>query len=324
MLRSVIVLLCVLTTSAEPDTAWNQIQQNVFTRWCNEQLMPVNLYIHNLETDFSDGLKLLALLQVLSGKRINRYNKKPNFRPQKLENIAIALKFMEDEGFKLANIDASDILKGNLKLILGLTWTIILKYHLPPAGYNEDGVALTPKQKLMGWVKSKLPAEVNMKNFNMDWNDGIALGSLVESVAPGLFPEWEELDEKNGVDNARKAMMLAQDSLGIPMVITPEEIANPMVDELSVMTYVAYFFDGKLKPGAPLKFNAALQDAEDQGATHAHVQGFKVASVVLPATMMVGMLVVGVPLLAFVTRSSLLRRGVHDSAREHVELGLAE
>ena len=41
--------------------------------------------------------------------------------------------------------------------------------------------------------------------------------------------------------------------LAIIQVITPEEITNPNVDELSVMTYVSYFPEAKLKPGAPLR-----------------------------------------------------------------------
>ena len=59
--------------------------------------------------------------------------------------------------------DASDILKGNLKLILGLIWTLILKYQISlPMMDDDDEEAnnLTPKQALMGWVKSKLPPEV--------------------------------------------------------------------------------------------------------------------------------------------------------------------
>ena len=86
------------------DAEWKRIQQNTFTRWCNEHLKGVNLYIYNIETDLSDGLKLIALLQCLSHKKISRYNRKPTFRPQKLENIAIALKFIETEDIKLVNI----------------------------------------------------------------------------------------------------------------------------------------------------------------------------------------------------------------------------
>lgn len=237
------------------DAEWKRIQQNTFTRWCNEHLKCANLYIYDIEKDLSDGLKLVALLQVLSHKKIARYNKKPTFRPQKLENIAIALKFIEDEEIKLVNIDASDILKGNLKLILGLIWTLILKYQisLPMMDDDDEASNITPKQALMGWVKSKLPPELKVSNFNKDWNDGIAIASLVESSAPGLFPEWEDLLPENSLDNAREAMKRAEDWLGVPQVITPEEITNPNVDELSVMTYVSYFPEAKCKPGAPLK-----------------------------------------------------------------------
>lgn len=86
------------------DAEWKRIQQNTFTRWCNEHLKCVNSYIYNLETDLTDGLKLISLLQVLSHKRIPRYNKKPTFPPQKRENIAIALKFIDNEDIKLVNI----------------------------------------------------------------------------------------------------------------------------------------------------------------------------------------------------------------------------
>lgn len=49
---------------------WKVIQQNTFTRWVNEHLKTVNLAVGNLETDLSDGVLLINLIQVLSGKRI--------------------------------------------------------------------------------------------------------------------------------------------------------------------------------------------------------------------------------------------------------------
>lgn len=92
------------TDPTASDAEWKKIQQNTFTRWCNEHLKCVNKYIYNLETDLADGLKLIALLQVLSHKKIAKYNKKPTFRPQKMENISIALKFIESENIRLVNI----------------------------------------------------------------------------------------------------------------------------------------------------------------------------------------------------------------------------
>ncbi len=86
------------------DAQWKRIQQNTFTRWANEHLKTVNKNIGNLETDLSDGLRLITLIEVLSDKILPKHNKRPTFRSQKLENVSVALKFLDDEGIKLVNI----------------------------------------------------------------------------------------------------------------------------------------------------------------------------------------------------------------------------
>lgn len=45
--------------------------------------------------------------------------------------------------------------------------------------------------RLMNWIKTKVPSEVPVRNFTTDWNDGKAIGALVDAVAPGLCPDWE-------------------------------------------------------------------------------------------------------------------------------------
>ncbi|XP_056111319.1 filamin-B isoform X2 [Rhinichthys klamathensis goyatoka] len=119
---------------------------------------------------------------------------------------------------------------------------------------EDDGEAKkqTPKQRLLGWIQNKV-ADLPITNFSQDWRNGRALGALVDSCAPGLCPDWEIWDSNKPVENATEAMQLADDWLGIPQVIAPEEIIDPSVDEQSVMTYLSQFPKGKLKPGAPLK-----------------------------------------------------------------------
>ncbi|XP_033105581.1 filamin-A-like [Anneissia japonica] len=230
------------------DSEWKKIQQNTFTRWCNEHLKAVDLYVYNLETDFRDGLKLIALLQVLTHKKIGRYSKRPLFKSQKMENVAISLRFIEDQTIQLVNIDASDIVKGNLKMILGLVWALILKYSVSTPLYDDKG-DLTPKQKLLAWVNEKIP-DFSIKNFSTDWNNGRAVCALIDACAPGLCPAWEESNET--LENVQKAMKLAEDWLGVPQVVIPEDIVNPKIDEFSVMTYMSYFVKAKVKAGAPL------------------------------------------------------------------------
>ncbi|KAI5617955.1 filamin-C isoform X4 [Silurus asotus] len=239
------------------DAPWKKIQQNTFTRWCNEHLKCVNKKIVDLQKDLSDGLKLIGLLEVLSQKKMYRkYHARPNFRQMKLENVSVALEFLEREHIKLVSIDSKAIVDGNLKLILGLIWTLILHYSISMPMWedeeDEDAKKLTPKQRLLGWIQNKVP-QLPINNFHRDWRDGKALGALVDNCAPGLCPDWEMWDPNQPVENAREAMQQADDWLGVPQVIAPEEIVDPNVDEHSVMTYLSQFPKAKLKPGAPLR-----------------------------------------------------------------------
>ncbi|XP_029350559.1 filamin-A-like isoform X9 [Echeneis naucrates] len=239
------------------DAPWKKIQQNTFTRWCNEHLKVLNKRIQDLQKDLSDGLKLIGLLEVLSQKKMFRkYHSRPNFRQMKLENVSVALEFLEREHIKLVSIDSKAIVDGNLKLILGLIWTLILHYSISMPMWededDEDAKKLTPKQRLLGWIQNKVP-QLPITNFHRDWRDGKALGALVDNCAPGLCPDWETWDPSQPVENAREAMQQADDWLGVPQVIAPEEIVDPNVDEHSVMTYLSQFPKAKLKPGAPLR-----------------------------------------------------------------------
>ncbi|XP_074063042.1 filamin-A isoform X2 [Macrotis lagotis] len=239
------------------DAPWKKIQQNTFTRWCNEHLKCVSKRIGNLQTDLGDGLRLIALLEVLSQKKMHRkHNQRPTFRQMQLENVSVALEFLDRESIKLVSIDSKAIVDGNLKLILGLIWTLILHYSISMPMWDEEedeeAKKQTPKQRLLGWIQNKLP-QLPITNFSRDWQSGRALGALVDSCAPGLCPDWDSWDASKPVNNAREAMQQADDWLGIPQVITPEEIVDPNVDEHSVMTYLSQFPKAKLKPGAPLR-----------------------------------------------------------------------
>jgi len=237
------------------DAEWKMLQKNIFTRWANEHLKQVNQFVYDIEKDFCDGVKLNALVQVLACLQDEyitekiKMPKKARFKPQMLDNIQMVLNYVDKQGIPLVNVTASEIHFGNLKIILGLMWQLILKYQVTASHYNlpdmedADWKQLTPKQALMKWVKSKLPEDLQMNNFSSDWNNGIALGCLVEAVKPGSFPDWRDMQPGNPLENATRAMEAAERCLGIPKVITPEEISFVRVDEFSVMTYVSYFPD---------------------------------------------------------------------------------
>uniref|UniRef100_F1KPN0 Filamin-A n=1 Tax=Ascaris suum TaxID=6253 RepID=F1KPN0_ASCSU len=243
-----------MSAGLQPDAQWKKIQQNTFTRWVNQHLKHVNVVVDDLETDFEEGLKLIQLVEVLSGRSLGRFNKRVTFRSQKLENISLALNFLEnEEHIKIVNIDSSAIVDKNLKLILGLVWTLILHYSISKQNWELPDTQIevperTPKQKLMMWIKAKLPPGLPLNNFTSDWNDGVLLGALVDSCAPDLHLGWRDWIPPDALHSTRTAMQLAEKHLDIAPLITPEELINPAVDEKSVMTYLAQFPQAHYKP----------------------------------------------------------------------------
>ncbi|KAM4610589.1 filamin-B [Polymixia lowei] len=281
-LRSVCSAACNLAD----DAPWKKIQKNTFTRWCNEHLRRADRVIDDLRFDLNDGLTLIALLEVLSHKKISRkYHTRPTFRQMRLDNVSVALEFLEQENIKLVSIDSKAIVDGNMKLILGLVWTLILHYSISSSLLEEEEAKKqTPELRLLGWIQDKVP-ELPITNFSQDWMDGKALGALVDGLAPGLCPDWESWDEVQRVDNAREAMQQAAEWLGVPQVIAPEEIIDPSVDELSIMTYLSMFPKAQLKPGAPLKpksvskpkvCRASGRGLQPRGVREGQVADFKV------------------------------------------------
>lgn len=47
------------------DISWVSVQQNTFTNWCNDRLRDTGYKVEDLATQFSDGITLLKLLEVL-------------------------------------------------------------------------------------------------------------------------------------------------------------------------------------------------------------------------------------------------------------------
>lgn len=248
------------------DAEWKIIQQNTFTRWVNNHLQKAGESIGSLETEFSDGLKLIALAQVLSHKNVGKHNKKVAFRSQKLENVSLALNFFQnEEHIKIINIDSTHIVDHNKKLILGLVWTLILHYSISMGWIQEkreDGdKEETPKQKLLTWIRNRLPG-MPISNFTSDWNDGVALGALVNSMAPGALEDWENWSPKEALENTEKAMKSAEDLLKVAPLIAPSEMIHPEIDEMSIMTYLSQF--PATKPVVVVKPKAAVVTGLDE------------------------------------------------------------
>jgi hypothetical protein len=215
---------------------WVRVQKKTFTRWCNTYLVERMMSIENLSTDLADGKNLLNLLEQISSKTVAQvYNKNPRIRVQKIENVNFSLTFLKNEGIKLVGIDGGDIVDGNLKLILGLIWTIILRYQIQFAG--QGGSA---RQELLDWVRSQIP-EYNINNFAADWTSGRAICALGEAIQPGQMNLPQDFSD-DAMTNCAMGFDKAEQNMSIPKILDPEDMALNG-DELANMTYISYYRD---------------------------------------------------------------------------------
>lgn len=192
--------------------------------------------------DFTDGVAFCNLLEIISAKKLTKWNAKPRIKAQKLENAGIGLQFLHHEGIKLVGIGNEDIVEPKRKLILGLIWTIILRYQIQ-RGESDDGGA---RSELLKWVRSKIP-EYDIKNFANDWTSGKAICALAEAVEPGQMKLPQDF-KNDPLTDATMGMTKAEENMGIPQVLHPSDMVGEP-DELSNMTYISYFRDYDEKRG---------------------------------------------------------------------------
>ena len=79
-----------------------------FTAWVNSHLRKAGTQIENIEEDFRNGLKLMLLLEVISGETLQKPDR-GKMRFHKIANVNKALDFIASKGVKLVSIGAEGV-----------------------------------------------------------------------------------------------------------------------------------------------------------------------------------------------------------------------
>ncbi|KAJ7417082.1 Alpha-actinin-1 [Willisornis vidua] len=210
-----------------------------FTAWCNSHLRKAGTQIENIEEDFRDGLKLMLLLEVISGERLAK-PERGKMRVHKISNVNKALDFIASKGVKLVSIGAEEIVDGNVKMTLGMIWTIILRFAIQDISVEETSA----KEGLLLWCQRKTAPykNVNIQNFHISWKDGLGFCALIHRHRPELI-DYGKLRKDDPLTNLNTAFDVAEKYLDIPKMLDAEDIvgtARP--DEKAIMTYVSSFY----------------------------------------------------------------------------------
>ncbi|PWN93150.1 hypothetical protein FA10DRAFT_263846 [Acaromyces ingoldii] len=223
------------------DRGWEETQAKTFCKWLNTKLESRSIPpMVSLATDLSDGVRLIELMEIMGDTSLGRFYKQPKMRVQMAENVNKALEFIKSRGVVLTNVGAEDIVDGNLKLILGMIWTLILRFTI--ADISEEGV--NAKEGLLLWCQRKTAPykEVDVVDFSHSWKSGLALCALIHRHRPDLL-NYDALDKTDRHRCTKLAFDVAQQHLDIPQLLDVEDLCDTKKpDERSVMTYVAQYF----------------------------------------------------------------------------------
>ncbi|XP_066281758.1 alpha-actinin-like isoform X3 [Branchiostoma lanceolatum] len=222
------------------DPAWERQQRKTFTAWCNSHLRKAGTQIEFIEEDFRNGLKLMLLLEVISGERLPKPDR-GKLRFHQIANVNKALDFIASKGVKLVSIGAEEIVDGNVKMTLGMIWTIILRFAIQDISVEES----SSKEGLLLWCQRKTAPykNVNVQNFHTSWKDGLAFCALIHRHRPELIPNYHELRKDDPIGNLNLAFEIAEKYLDIPKMLDAEDIVNTArPDEKAIMTYVSCYY----------------------------------------------------------------------------------
>ncbi|KAM3854253.1 alpha-actinin-2 [Vipera latastei] len=181
----------------------------------------------------------MLLLEVISGERLPKPDR-GKMRFHKIANVNKALDFIASKGVKLVSIGAEEIVDGNVKMTLGMIWTIILRFAIQDISVEETSA----KEGLLLWCQRKTAPyrNVNIQNFHLSWKDGLGLCALIHRHRPDLI-DYSKLSKDDPLGNINLAMEIAEKHLDIPKMLDAEDIVNtPKPDERAIMTYVSCFY----------------------------------------------------------------------------------
>ena len=185
--------------------------------WVNA-LLP-SCEVRNFTSNWSNGCLLLSLINEI----------KPNKIPGSLDpstkksNCLLAIKSAKVHLKVPPIIDPDDLVSEQLDELSMMTY---LSYFVKPAS-----------RSVLRWVHDIVP-QLKINNLSTDWNDGTAFAAVLNTLYPGMIPDWKSFKKTPPDVNIQKIFNVAKEKCGILPNTDASDMASRNVDELIVMTYL--------------------------------------------------------------------------------------
>ncbi|KAG8561784.1 hypothetical protein GDO81_015477 [Engystomops pustulosus] len=225
------------------------VQKRTFTRWMNLHLEKCSppLEVKDLFVDIQDGKILMALLEVLTGQSLLHEYKSSTHRIFRLNNIAKALKFLEDSNIKELTGNLNRMSSSSSLSSLPSGTESDMSHPNTPSTEKSMSVSIRDQRRaikaLLNWVQQRTRKYgVAVQDFASSWRSGLAFLAIIKAIDSSLVDMKKAL-ERSPRDNLEDAFSIAKKSLNIPRLLEPEDVMVDSPDEHSIMTYITQFLE---------------------------------------------------------------------------------
>lgn len=109
-------------------------------------------------------------------------------------------------------------------------------------------MALHGTKALEAWCKNITSSYTEFKIVNMttSWRSGLGFCAIIHHYCPHLI-DWDSLDPDNIYNNNKLAFDVAEQHLGIPSLLDPQDMVEcELLDRLSILTYLSQYYQVKV------------------------------------------------------------------------------
>jgi len=130
-------------------------------------------------------------------------------------------------------------------------------------------MSISGTKALEAWCKRVTSGydNVNILNMTTSWRSGLAFCAIIHHHCPELI-EYDVLDPDDVYGNNSLAFNVAEQHLGIPSLLDPQDMVEcELLDRLSILTYLAQFFQAFNSSNNPIKANIISKGSLSSSST---------------------------------------------------------
>ncbi|GMH66940.1 hypothetical protein TL16_g04548 [Triparma laevis f. inornata] len=244
--KELLNVLCRDFLSGEGNVVKHLAQMGLKITYEQKFIDEYDFSVSNLAVDLRDGVRLCRMAELLTNDDSRSLSKQLRVpavsRLQKIANVKVALKALEEAGVALGGLQPKDVVDGNRSGVLSLLWRTVVHFSLSQLVDRKkveqeikDVRRARKRRAIMGGFKPSMSEDSEMEqeltsllltwctevcatfgteitNFTTSFADGKALCLLIHYYHPALLPRADILPTTTDV-NANSTIVLSQKDL---------------------------------------------------------------------------------------------------------------